>query len=425
MNTHIPLSLIGISHKTAPVEIREALAFSKDEQQTLIHLLPAKFHLGGTIILSTCNRTELYLSGEVEDDRLQELRQYLNEFKHCDYFTNDQFLYSLKGKEAVFHFFQVISGLDSQILGEPQITGQVKNAYQMAYELNGTDALLNKLVNYGLQAEKKVRSQTFLSDGAVSVSYAGVELARKIFTNLNDKIALLVGAGETAELAAQHFMEKGVGKIMIANRTYQKAQELAEKFAGEAFPLNELPNIIHQVDIVISATSSTDYVLTREMIEPYNKKRSNSPLFLIDLAIPRDIDPELDELDFVYLYNLDDLNEVVQSNLTKRQKEVPKAEKIILHYVHEFVEWLSTHASSQIINRLRSYFETLRKNELQRLKSRLPQQGFENVEYLTESITNKILHQHIKLLKANLKNPIKYEQYLEFLESLYEFNENE
>lgn len=425
MNTHIPLNLIGISHKTAPVEIREALAFSTEEQQKLIQQLPEKFNLGGTIVLSTCNRTELYLSGEMDEDHLLELRQFLNEFKHCNDFTNNQFIYLLKGKEAVFHFFQVISGLDSQILGEPQITGQVKDAYQLAYEMNGTDALLNKLVNYGLQAEKKVRNETFLSDGAVSVSYAGVELARKIFTNLNDKAALLIGAGETAELAAQHFMEKGVGKILIANRTYEKAQELAKKFAGEAYPLNELTNIINQVDIVISATSSTDYVLSREMIEPFHKKRSNRPLFLIDLAIPRDIDPELDELDSVYLYNLDDLNEVVQSNLVKRRKEVPKAEKIILNYVHEFIEWLSTHASSQMINRLRSYFETLRKNELNRLKSRLPQQGFENVEYLTESITNKILHQHIKLLKENIKNPLKYEQYLEFLESLYDFKENE
>jgi len=424
MNTHIPLSLIGISHKTAPVEIRESLAFSKDEQKKLIQVLPEKFDIRGLIILSTCNRTELYLSSELQEDQLNALREFLNQFKNCSYFTSSSYLYSFKGKEAVFHFFRVISGLDSQILGEPQITGQVKEAYYQSYELHGTDALLNKLVNYGLQAEKKVRTETFLSDGAVSVSYAGVELARKIFTNLTDKVALLIGAGDTAELAAQHFMEKGVGKIFIANRTFEKAQELARRFAGEAYQLTEITNIIEQVDIVISATSSTDYVLTREMVEPICKKRARRPLFLIDLAIPRDIDPELDELDSIYLYNLDDLNEVVQSNLNKRKKEIPKAEKIILHHVHEFVEWLSTHASSRIINRLRNYFEGLRKHELQRLKSRLPREGFEQVEYLTESITNKILHQHIKLLKANLKDPKKYEQYLEFLEALYEFGEN-
>ena len=421
MNTHIPLSLIGVSHKTAKVEIREELAFSREEQQKLLNELTLKFDLRGALVLSTCNRTELYLSGDLSDDQIKDLRRFLNDFKKCDYFTNDEVIYVLKGKEAVFHFFSVFAGMDSQILGEPQITGQVKDAYHFAYEAQKTDALLNKLFNYGLQAEKKVRTETFLSDGAVSVSYAGVELARKIFTNLDDKVALLIGAGETAELASQHFVEKGVGKILIVNRTYEKAVELARRFAGEAYNLSELTEIIEDVDIVISATSSADYVLTREMIEPVLKKRASRPLFLIDLAIPRDIDPELDELDFIYLYNLDDLNEVVQSNLSKRKKEIPKAEKIILHFVHEFVVWLSTHASSQIINRLRNYFNNLRQNELQRLRSRLPQEGFEHVEYLTESIINKILHQHIKLLKSNLKDSQKYEQYLEFLEELYEF----
>ncbi len=421
MNTNIPLSLIGISHKTAKVDVREELAFSREEQRLLLEQLPPKFDLRGLIVLSTCNRTELYLSGEFDDQRLLQLRQYLNTFKNCTFFTDDNITYVLNGKEAVFHFFRVISGLDSQILGEPQITGQVKEAYHCAYEAQQTDALLNKLINYGLQAEKKVRTETFLSDGAVSVSYAGVELARKIFTNLEDKVALLIGAGETAELASQHFMEKGVGKILIANRTFEKARELARRFSGEAYHLQDLPQIINQIDIVISATSSTDYVLTREMVEPVQKKRAHRPLFLIDLAIPRDIDPELDALDSIYLYNLDDLNEVVQSNLNKRKKEIPKAEKIILHYVHEFVEWLSTHASSQIIHRLRNYFDTVRKNELQRLRSRLPQEGFDQIEYLTASITNKILHQHIKLLKSSLNQPQQYEQYLEFLEALYEF----
>ncbi len=421
MNTHIPLILIGISHKTAAVKIREEVAFSKEEQVLACASLKQQFQLNGVLILSTCNRTEIYLSGDLEESEFQNLLHALNDLKKTTYFTSDEYVYSLKGKEAVFHFFRVVSGLDSQVLGEPQITGQAKEAYNLAYENHCTDALLNKLFNFALQAQKRVRNETFLSDGAVSVSYAGVELARKIFTSLENKKALLIGAGETAELAALHFMEKGVGNIFIANRTYSKAEDLAKKFRGEAYGLDQLSQILGEVDIVISATASTEYVITREMFEPLQKQRNNKPIFLIDLAIPRDIDPELDELDSVYLYNLDDLNEVVQMNIQKRQKEVPKAEKILLRFVHDFVQWISTHASSQIINQLRRYFEELRQHELTRLRSRLPQEGMDQIEYLTESLMNKILHRHIKLLKENVKNPQVYEQYIEFLAELYEF----
>ncbi len=372
-------------------------------------------------MLSTCNRTEIYLSGDLSINEINEIRVWLNSFKKCNCFTSDEYFYVYQGKEATYHFFKVVSGLDSQIIGEPQITGQVKEAYNLSHDSHSTDALLNKLFNYGLQAQKKVRNETFLSDGAVSVSFAGVELARKIFTGLGDKKALLIGAGDTAELAAMHFLEKGVGQIYIANRTFDKAEVLAKRFNGEAFTLDQLPWVLGEVDIVISATASTEFILTREVVEPILKKRSQNPLFIIDLAIPRDIDPELDTLDTVYLYNLDDLNEIVQMNLAKRKKEIPKAEKIILQHVHEFVQWISTHASSQIINQLREYFEQLRKRELVRLRSRLPDEGMEHVEYLTESIINKIMHQHIKLLKKNINNPQLYEQYLDFLFEMYEF----
>jgi len=285
-----------------------------------------------------------------------------------------------------------------------------------------TDALLNKLFNYGLQAQNHVRSETFLSDGAVSVSFAGVELAKKIFTSLADKTVLLIGAGETAELAALHFLDKGVGRILIANRTFSKASELANRFKGEAYELGELKHILSETDIVISATSATEYVLTRETVEPQLRHRRYDPLFLIDLAIPRDLDPELNELDNVYLYNLDDLNEVVQLNLERRKQEIPRANKIIQEHVREFINWLSTHASSQIIHRLKRYFDDLRKAELKRLNSRLPAEGMEQIDYLTESLVNKILHQHIQLLKKNIRNPELYEQYLEFLHELYEID---
>ncbi len=420
MNTHIPLTLIGISHKTAPVEIREKIAFAKDEQIAVQKSLLNAFDLKGVLTVSTCNRTEVYLSGDLTPEEIPPIREHLNTFKQSTIFTHPQYIYVFQGKEAVHHFFEVASGLDSQVIGEPQITAQVKEAYQLAHEIHATDALLNKLFSFGLQAQKHVRSETFLSDGAVSVSFAGVELARKIFTGLADRTVLLIGAGETAELAAGHFLDKGVGRILIANRTFEKAAELAERFKGEAFSLDEIPSLLAQTDIIISATSATDYVLTREMVEPHLKNRPYNPLFLIDLAIPRDLDPEMDALDNVYLYNLDDLNEVVKMNLGRRKQEIPKAQKIITEYVKQFTDWLSTHASSQIIHRLKHYFEELRLAELKRLNSRLPEDGKEQIEYLTESLMNKILHQHIQLLKKNIRNPELYEQYLEFLHELYE-----
>jgi len=422
MNTHVPLTLIGLSHKTAPVEIREKIALSKEEQIDVHRRLLDEFHLKGVLTLSTCNRTEVYLSGDLTESELQHIREWLDNFKQTTCFARDDYTYIFRGKEAVRHFFDVAAGLDSQVVGEPQITNQVKEAYHLAHQGQVTDALLNKLFSYGLQAQKHVRSETFLSDGAVSVSFAGVELAKKIFTSLADKTVLLIGAGETAELAALHFLDKGVGRILIANRTFSKASELANRFKGEAYELDELKHILSETDIVISATSATEYVLTRETVEPQLRHRRYDPLFLIDLAIPRDLDPELNELDNVYLYNLDDLNEVVQLNLERRKQEIPRANKIIQEHVREFINWLSTHASSQIIHRLKRYFDDLRKAELKRLNSRLPAEGMEQIDYLTESLVNKILHQHIQLLKKNIRNPELYEQYLEFLHELYEID---
>lgn len=418
MTRKLPLTLIGISYKTAPIEIREAVAFSKEEQAFLIRQLNHQFSFKGIMILSTCNRTEIYLSGESSAD-ITAVRNWLNEYKDCLYFTDDGYFYVLQGKEAIVHFFQVISGLDSQILGEPQITGQVKEAYRLAYSCGGSDTFLNKLINFGLQAQKKVRRETFLSAGAVSVSYAAVELSRKIFTELKKQNIMLIGAGETVELAAQHFREKGVGRILVVNRTLEKAQTLAAKFSGEAYTLDDLPALLGEVDILLSATSSPGYILTREMVEKHQKNRPYKPLFLIDLAIPRDIDPAVDRLDSIYLYNLDDLEEIVQANLAKRKQELPRAKKIILQSVESFVQWFSTHASTYIIHHLSRYFENIRQHELKRLRSRLPLEGMPQIEYLTESLMKKILHQHIRLLRATVKKPQLYQQYLSFLSDLY------
>jgi glutamyl-tRNA reductase len=422
MHQSIPIAVIGISHKTAPVEIRERVALAESELETVVKGLLGTFAIDGCMAISTCNRTEVYVSGEDFRPEMGGIKEWLDDFKSCQHFTNQQYTYTLHGPDAVRQFYCVVSGLDSQVLGEPQITGQVKESYNQAHQLNATGMVLNKLYEFGLHAQKKIRSETFLTEGAVSVSFTGVELARKIFNKLDDKNVLLIGAGETAELAATHFVERGVESISIANRTAQKARELADRFGGNALGLDELSSALPQVDIVISATSSADYVVTKDMVSPVRKARRNRAIFFIDLAIPRDIDPDVDQLNNVYLYNLDDLNEVVQANIEKRKQEIPRALKIVDDYVLEFDKWLSTHSVGSTIGKLKLYFDGIRKRELDRLGKRLPRDGHEQIDHLTQSIINKIMHQHIKLLKKSAADPVQHEQHVDFVRKLYDLD---
>ena len=422
MIDYIPIGLIGISHKTAPVEIRDRVALSTEAIHVALQECKQRFELDGLLILSTCNRTEVYFSSEAYTNLFKPLRHWFDDYKKVDFFSNEQLCYHKKGYDAVAHFFEVISGLDSQIIGEPQITGQVKEAYNDAFERKVTDTIINKMFSFGLQSEKAVRHDTFLSDGAVSVSFAGVELARKIFTNLQNKQILLIGAGETAELAALHFKEKGVQKIHVVNRTFEKARELAAQFNGRAYAFDQLPEALAQCDIVISATASQSHVLDAQTLEPICRKRRYQPIFLIDLAVPRDIDPRVESLDGVYLYNLDDLNEVVKHNMQRRQLEIPQAKKLIGETIGQFKKWMAGHSMGAVINRLRHHFDEIRLKELERLKKRLPNNGIAEIDYLTQSIVNKLMHQHIRLLQKSAANPEDYQEQVEFLTKLYELD---
>lgn len=419
MNSYIPIGLFGISHKKAPVAVREQVALSDTEQQQVLEQLVDKFPIDGCLIISTCNRSEIYVSGEGYEEYIKDMRKWLDDFKGTTHYADDTVAFEYYGIDAVGHFYEVFSGLDSQIIGEPQIISQVKSGYKLAHELKVSGTALNKLFNYGLQTEKKVRSETYLAEGAVSVSYAGVELARKVFNTLEGKKALLIGAGETAELAATHFAEKGISEIHIANRTYEKAVLLAAKFDGTAHALADLEAVLAQVDIVISATSSTEYVLTADMMKKVCRQRHYEPVFLIDLAIPRDFDPAINKIDGAFMYNLDDLNEIIAHNLEKRRQEIPKAMKIVEKYQDEFRNWVATHAMASAIGRLRAYFDTIRTGELQRLHNRLPQANIQDIEYLTQSIINKVMHQHIVTLKKNAGNAEAYQKHLEFVYNLY------
>lgn len=425
MNNNIPLGLIGISHNTAPVEIREKVALNEEEQKIVVSHIIENIHADGCMVLSTCNRTEVYISNHKIESTIEQIKLWLNEFKKCTEFAKEGIIYEYQDTKVVEHFFKVISGLDSQIIGEQQIFGQVKDSYELTHQLNGTDSLINKLFNFAMQAKKKVHNDTFLSDGTVSVSFAGVELARKIFSDLTNKRILLIGAGKTAELAAFHFHENGVKNIQVVNRTFAKAEELAKKLNGKAFPLEELSEVLSETDIVISATSSDDFVLTPDLIKPVSKNRRHKPIFLIDLAIPRDIDPEIDKIDGVFLYNLDDLHQIVKANLEKRKNEIPKSMKVISEYVSEFQKWVSMNSMNSIVGRLKTKLDTLRLNEMDRLKSKLPQNGYKSeIDHLTESIINKVVRQHVKSLKKVAHDPELYKQHIEMILNIYELDKD-
>ncbi len=423
MSDQIPLGLIGISHKTATVEIREKVALSEEEQKVVVSHIMDNFHTDGCMVLSTCNRTEIYISSNKTDKTIDSIKSWLNEYKNCTEYTDDRITYQLKNTDVVEHYFKVLAGLDSMIIGEKQIAGQVKDSYELTHALNGTDAIINKLFNFAMQAKKKVHNDTFLSDGTVSVSFAGVELARKIFSDLSDKKILLIGAGKTAELAAYHFQENGVKNIHVVNRTFERAQELAEKLDGVAHRLEELAEVLVDTDIVISATASEAYVLTADLLKPISKKRNHKPIFLIDIAIPRDIDPGIDKFDGVFLYNLDDLHEIVKANLEKRKKEIPKSMKIIQEFITDFEKWVSMNSLNSVVGRIKKKLDVMRLNEMDRLKSKLPQNGYKaEIDNLTESIINKVVRQHVKSLKKAAHDPELYRQQVEMILSIYELD---
>ncbi len=416
---HLPVGVIGISHKTAPVEIRDSVAFSEEEKKRALKEIRDSFQVDGCMIISTCNRTEIYTSGIDLREEFGKIRQWLNDFKKCHYFTDENLTYEMHGTEAVRHYFKLICGIDSQIVGETQIAGQLKESYDLAHTVETTDSVLNKLFNFAMQAKKRVRNETYLCDGTVSVSFAGVELARKIFNSLRNKEIVVIGAGKTAELAAFHFMENNMKKIHVVNRTYEKAKKLAGSYNGQAYSLDKLPLALKQADVVISATSSREYIITPELINPIARERHHDPFFLIDLAVPRDIDPSVEEVDGIFLYNMDDLQEIVELNLKKRRKEIPKSLKIVSEFAHEFQKWNSNNSMASIAGRLKKHLDTLRLNEIDRLKNRLPEEGWSEVDYLTESIINKVVRQHMKSLKKYSGNPERYQQHVDMIFNLY------
>jgi glutamyl-tRNA reductase len=394
---------IGVNHKTTPIEIREKLAFSGEHEnnyQDLAAIPGCKEYC----LLSTCNRVEIFFVSSRPEETTPLVGKYLFKNSGIKEKEMSDYTYSYQGKDAVEHLFRVAASLDSMVVGEPQILGQLKQAYKQASELKGTGVILNRFFRKAFSVAKRVRTETNIGGSAVSISFAAVELAKKIFGKLKGKKVILVGAGEMAELAAQHLITQGVGDVVVANRTLERAVRLSRQFKGRAVTLGEILQQLEYMDIMISSTGAVDLILTHDDLKPVMRKRRNKPLFLIDIAVPRDLDPGLNSLDNVYLYDIDDLNNVVDLNKTQRTKEATVAERIVNEETLVFMNWLDSFSVSPTITAIREKAEKIRKTELSRTLKRmngLPEKERESIEALSQAIVNKLLHDPFIFLKNN------------------------
>jgi len=398
------LIVIGLNHKTAPIEIRERLAFPEEGLERALLQVQALPSLRENMIVSTCNRVEIYGTARNVDQAAHEMKQFLSRFHGLPLKDFENHLYLLTSEDAVKHIFRVASSLDSMVVGEPQILGQIKSAYQTAVEIKTSGVILHRLLHRAFHVAKRVRAETMIGNSPVSVSSVAVELGKKIFETLEQKTVLLIGAGEMCELAAQHLMAGGAEKILVTNRTYERAISLASQFKGEAVLFEEIEAGLKKVDIVISATDSLQYLLHHDQIAKVMKDRKQRPIFFIDIADPRDIDPKVGNIENVYLYNIDDLQKVANDNIKDRGKEARKAESLVQEEVVRFVTWYRSLEVTPTITALREKFEEIRKRELEKTLSLHPdlsEKERQSLEAMTSAIINKILHSPLTLLKRS------------------------
>lgn len=384
--------VLGLNHKTAPVEIRERVSFGPDILVGALRSLSDISGVGEGVILSTCNRTEVYcsLTGSGEE----EVKSWLGHFHGLDPERIAPHLYAYLDSDAVAHLLRVASGLDSMVLGEPQILGQVKTAFQTACDSGTAGKLLCRLFQHSFAVAKQVRTDTAIGSSPVSVAFAAVSLARQIFSDLKEQTALLIGAGETVELAARHLHQHGIGRIIVANRTVERAHALAAQFDGYAIALTELAHHLPEADILISSTASPLPVLGKGTVERALKKRKHRPIFMVDIAVPRDIEPEVAELNDIYLYTVDDLQGVVEDGMRSRREAAEQAEEIVEFHTGEFLAWLRSLDAVNLIQDYRRGAEALRDevlgSALRRLESgKTPE---EVLGFLAHTLTNKLLH---------------------------------
>lgn len=383
---------VGINFNTAPISVRERLVYPAEILATCLQELWHTDNVNEAAILSTCNRTEFYCDIECNDQQI--LLDWIAQNRQLDITEITPYIYSHKENQLIRHMFRVACGLDSMILGEPQILGQMKTAYQAACTAGTIGNHLGKLFQHSFTAAKKVRTDTAIGSSPVSVAFAAVRLAHQIFDRLEEQTAILIGAGETIELSARHLYQHRIGRIIIANRTYDKAHQLAAQFDGFAIALAELPQHLAEADIVISSTASQLPILGKGLVESAIKKRKHKPIFMVDLAVPRDIEPEVEQLQDIYLYTVDDLQRCIDDSMNLRRQAVEKAEEIIDTQVEQFLYWLRSQGAQSTIKDLRQQAETTRSEvllkALQMLENGAPAE--EVVKRLAHNLTNKLMH---------------------------------
>jgi len=391
------LYTLGLNHRTAPLDVREQIAFSPDALGHALRDLLARPKVKEAAILSTCNRTEVY----VHTAEPQPVARWLEEFHRVPAESLSPHLYTLPRVETVTHAFRVASGLDSMVLGEPQILGQMKQAVRHAEAAGSLGLVLNRLFQRTFAVAKDVRTQTDIGSASISMAAAAVKLAERIFPALSEERLLLIGAGDMIDLTATHFAARNPRSITIANRTLERGQELAARFRAEAITLNEMPERLHEFDIVVTCTASTLPILGKGLLERVVKARRHAPIFIVDLAVPRDVEPEAAELDDVFLYTIDDLSGVVSANLDARRSAVEQAEAIIDTQVGQFMHWIKVRETVPLIRQLREHAEETRRQELDRALKALArgEDPAAVLESLSQGLTNKLLHAPTQALK--------------------------
>lgn len=390
--------VVGLNYRTAPVEIREKLSFLESELANAMTALKKEKSILEDVIISTCNRTEIYAVVDQLHTGRYFIKRFLSNWFNIPMEEFEKYLYIHENDASLEHLFRVASGIDSMILGETQILGQVKKSFLEAQELGTTGTIFNRLFKQAITFAKRAHKETTINENAVSVSYAAVELAKKIFGSLDNKHVTILGAGKMGELAMENLYGNGVGKVTVVNRTYEKAVSLAEKFKGQAKSMKEMQCTLLETDILISSTGSPDYVIDYELMQFVERLRKGKPLFLVDIAVPRDIDPRVGDLPNMFLYDIDDLQGIVEANLAERKQAAQQIEKMIVQEIAEFKDWISTLGVVPIIAALRKKAETIQQETMKSIENKMPN--------LTER-ERKILNKHTKsIINQLLKEPI-------------------
>ncbi len=419
------LLLVGLSHKTAPVEIREKIAFPESKLVGALNSLLKNDFISEAVILSTCNRSEIYVVTNNLDKGKEGVVNFLCSYHDLSRKRLEGFLYFKTGLDVTYHLFRVISSLDSMVVGEAQILGQVKEAYSHAFEAGATNVILNRLFRHAFSVGKRVRTETEIGESAVSISYAAVELAKKVFEDLRGKTVMIIGAGKMSELTAKHLLGNGVTSVIVSNRTHERAVELAHKFQGRAVKFDENLEYMVEADIVISSTGAPHYVIKKDDVVKIMQARKHKPIFFIDIAVPRDVEPEVNDIYNAYLYDIDDLGSVVEANIAERRKEAEKCEAIVSEEVEEFFAWLNSLEVVPAISALKKKAEEIRESELKKMEgkfSHLSEKEKNAIEALASGIVNKLLHEPVVELKSRARHKDGY-VYIEALRELFNLQE--